>query len=134
MKMKMFFGSVSLSALIFAGCADSVDTDRGGAPTSEMSTGSSDPNLTNSDPGVASDTGTYGEPSIQSADQRFNSLGSASAPSANVPANVATNETETVAQENNELSTGLENEQATQISTEPNTGDDANPDQVQPQQ
>lgn len=126
-------GAIALSALIYAGCADSGDYGQGASPETETgSVTAVESEVTPADPGVAADTGSYGEPANQSTERQFNSLGSASAPSANVPANVATNGTEdgeSVAVD--DVGTAPENVQGSQTSPEPTTGDDANPDQVE---
>lgn len=138
MKRKYFsiLSAASLSALIFAACADSGDYGEGNAPAPETGTESgAGTSITNADPGVAAESGTYQEPANQSPERQFNSLGSASAPSANVPASVATNGTESPRQNATEggESPSLDNVQGSQRSPEPATGDDANPDQVNPE-
>lgn len=135
---KIFLGSASICAALLVGCADSSDSNMGGAGTVQSESGAdrytADVPVNAEDPGVAPDPGTaVGTPANQSVEERYNTLGSASAPSANVPANVATN-----APDNSEIDTEAPatppvNEQGTQTSPEPATGDDANPDSIRPE-
>ena len=130
MKTKIL-GSLTFVAALLAGCAESDYSNQGSAASPETQSNTS---VSNTDPGVAADSGTAGMvPENQSAQERFNTLGSASAPSATVPANVSTNATGTSQTEAaREAGQSTQNEQGTQTSPEPKTGDDANPDSVQP--
>jgi hypothetical protein len=122
---------LTVGTAMFLGCAESDYLSQGSAAPSETESNSS---MSNTDPGVAAESGTAGTlPANQSAEERFNTLGSASAPSATVPANVATNATDASQNEvSSEAAPSTQNEQGTQVSPEPQTGDDANPDSVQP--
>lgn len=134
---KLVISSISAAMVMLAGCADSDYEGQGGAGSAQVESDSSTEISTNTtvsteEPGVAPEPGTPGAtPQNESVESRFNTLGSSSSPSANVPGNVATNAT---AQEDEVDSSGASagNEQGTQTSPEPETGDDANPDSVKP--
>src|SRR5688572_10084108 len=113
---------LTIGMALFLGCAESDYSSQGTAAPSESASSTS---VSNTDPGVAAESSSAGQ-------ERFNTLGSASAPAATVPPNVATNATEASP---NEVSSSPapQNEQGTQTSPEPKTGDDANPDSVQPE-
>ena len=122
--------ALTVGTAVFLGCAESDYSNQGSAASSEMEGSTT---VSNTDPGVAAESGSPGTiPENQSAEERYNSLGSASAPSATVPANVATNATDASQNESGEAGSATQNEQGAQISPEPKTGDDANPDSVQP--
>lgn len=131
--MKFLGAVVTMSALFLAGCGDSGNYGQGGAPTSEVESSSETSAMTNSEPGVAPEPGVYGESASQRQDRQFNSLGSASAPSANVPANVATNGTDRTETSEGGSEKAPANIQGSQASPEQNTGDDVNPDQIDPE-
>jgi len=135
--MKILSSSVALFGAFLIGCADSSDPAQGTAGSVETESSTST-TITNQDPGVAPEPGTRGEVKNESAESRFNTIGSASAPSATVPANVATNapveENKPVEQAQPESSgASAGNEQGAQASPEPQTGDDANPDSIKPE-
>ena len=123
---KTILASLSISAALLVGCADTADTEMGSPASVETET-----SVSSTDPGVAAESGNTEIPENQSVESRYNTLGSASAPSANVPANVATNAT-SEPQPESSVESSSQNEQGTQVSPEPRTGDDANPDSVQP--
>lgn len=123
---KTILASLSISAALLVGCADTADTEMGSPASVETET-----SVSSTDPGVAAESGNTEIPENQSVESRYNTLGSASAPSANVPANVATNAT-SEPQPERSVESSSQNEQGTQVSPEPRTGDDANPDSVQP--
>lgn len=132
---KILSSSVALCGAFLIGCADSSDPAQGTAGSVETESGTT---ITNEDPGVAPEPGTRGEAKNESVESRFNTIGSASAPSATVPANVATNapveENKAVEQGQPESSgASAGNEQGAQASPEPQTGDDANPDSIKPE-
>lgn len=134
---KILSSSVALCGALLIGCADSGDPAQGTAAPVESEI-SSTTIITNQDPGVAAEPGTRGEAKNESVESRFNTIGSASAPSATVPANVATNapveENEPVEQAQPQSSgASAGNEQGVQSSPEPQTGDDANPDSIKPE-
>jgi len=127
---RTFLGALTVGTALFLGCTQSDDPSQGSAAAVETESSTS---VSNTDPGVAADSGAAGGiPENQSAQERFNTLGSASAPSATVPANVATNATDVSQNQNSESAAATQNEQGTQTSPEPKTGDDANPDSVHP--
>ena len=135
---KTILASISLCAALLAGCADTGDYGQG-APASVESDGSSgvatNTAVSVEEPGVAPEPGTAGGANENMAvESRFDTLGSASSPSANVPANVITNASEAPSTDQTPDSQGSSpsNEQGTQTSPEPKTGDDANPDSVHP--
>jgi hypothetical protein len=139
---KTILASVSLVAAMLAGCADSTDYGQGTPASVETQSSSSSEAATNTsvsreEPGVAPEPGTAGQAAVnQTVGSRFDTLGSASSPSANVPANVPTNATEALptSPSSDAQGTSPGNEQGTQTSPEPGTGDDANPDSVNPDQ
>ena len=115
--------ALTVGTAVLLGCAESDYSSQGAAAPSESASSAS---VSNTDPGVAAESSSAGQ-------ERFNALGSASAPSATVPANVATNATDASQNEvGGEAKQSTPNEQGTQSSPEPKTGDDANPDSVQP--
>ena len=124
---KTILASLSISAVLLVGCADTADTEMGSPASVETET-----SVSNTDPGVAAEPGNTETPENQSVESRYNTLGSASAPSANVPANVATNATSQPQPDTTSTEAPSQNEQGIQVSQEPRTGDDANPDSVQP--
>ena len=127
---KKVLAVLTVGTAMFLGCAESDYSSQGSAASPETESSSS---MSNTDPGVASESGTGTLPANQSAEERYNTLGSASAPSATVPANVATNATDASQNEvSSEAAAATQNEQGSQASPEPQTGDDANPDSVQP--
>ena len=137
---KIFIGTAAVASAFLIGCADSGDYGQGSSATTES--GASASSTAVSEPGVASESGNVGtQADNKSPETQFNSLGSASAPSANVPANVATNGTSagqnTAEDQSGEPKAGAEvssqNEQGAQATPEPNTGDDQNPDDVKPE-
>jgi hypothetical protein len=138
---KTILATLSLSAALLIGCADTGDSGLGAPAPVESETTSSErveeatqnTSVSPADPGVASESGNIETPKNQSVESRFNTLGSASAPSANVPANVATNAANEAQPESSVDKSSEVNEQGTQTSPEPRTGDDANPDSVQPE-
>jgi hypothetical protein len=134
---KIFLSSVGICGAFLIGCADSCDPAQGAAGSVE-SESSTTTTITNEDPGVAPEPGTRGEAKNESIESRFNTIGSASAPSATVPVNVATNapieENKSVEQAQPDSSGASPgNEQGAQTSPEPQTGDDANPDSIRPE-
>ena len=130
-KFNTILGGAALSAALMIGCAASSEYNQGSAADTESGS-STATTVPAEDPGVASESGNTEPAANKSPESQFNTLGSASAPSATVPANVATNGTD--AGPNSEPSTSpAANEQGNQANPEPNTGDDVNPDQVKPQ-
>ncbi|MGZ8937655.1 MAG: hypothetical protein ACXW32_00435 [Limisphaerales bacterium] len=133
---KIFIGAATICAALLVGCADSSDSNMGGAVQNESGADryTADVPVSAKDPGVAPDPGTAGgTPANQSVEERYNTLGSASAPSATVPANVATNALGASEIDTSATGTNAINEQGTQTSPEPRTGDDVNPDSVRPE-
>jgi hypothetical protein len=123
--------ALTVGTAVFFGCAESDYSSQGSAASSETESSLS---VSNTDPGVAAESGSAGATlENQPAEERFNTLGSASAPSAIASANVATNATDASQNESNVAASATQNEQGTQTSPEPKTGDDANPDSVQPE-
>jgi hypothetical protein len=134
---KISICSAALCGVVLMGCADSSNPAQGTAGSAQ-SERSSATTITNQDPGVAPEPGARGGAKNESVESRFTTIGSAPAPSATIPANVATNapveENKPVEQaqpEGSAASAG--NEQGVQASPEPRTGDDANPDSVRPE-
>ena len=123
--------ALAVGTAVFLGCAESDYSGQGAAAPSESASSSA---VSNTDPGVAAESSGAGtSPENQTAQERFNTLGSASAPSATVPPNVATNATGASQNEvSGESAVSRQNEQGAQTSPEPKTGDDANPDSIQP--
>jgi hypothetical protein len=135
---KILLGFAAFCGALLMGCADSSNPAQGTAGSTESQSGSST-TITNQDPGVAAEPGTRGEVKNESVESRFNTIGSASAPSATVPANVATNapveEKKPVEPGQSEgAGASAGNEQGAQASPEPRTGDDANPDSIKPEE
>ncbi|HEX7860128.1 MAG TPA: hypothetical protein VF773_07385 [Verrucomicrobiae bacterium] len=143
---KILIGTAAVASALLIGCAESGDYGQGSSATTES--GASASSTAVSEPGVASESGNVGtvgnRAENKSPETQFNNLGSASAPSANVPANVATNGTSAgqnvEVDQSGESSVGAQvssqNEQGVQgaeATPEPNTGDDQNPDNVKPE-
>lgn len=134
---KVLASSLALISAGLISCADSgQQSQEMGAPASTETESSSTTTITNEDPGVAQESGTAGSARNESAESRFNTIGSVSAPSATVPPNMATNapagdSSESGSAGNSPATSG--NEQGAQASPEPQTGDDANPDQIKPE-
>jgi hypothetical protein len=128
-------GSASVCAAFLMGCADSANYDQGGPAISQSGSNTStrtEATVPNAD--VAAERNNLGK--NESVESRFNTIGSASSPSATVPANVATNESAQApvgTSSEDSSATPRSNEQGAQASPEPNTGDDANPDHIQPE-
>ena len=129
----VFAGSASVCAAFLMGCADSANSDQGGPAINQS--GSNTSTRTEAavpNPDVAAETSNFGK--NESVESRFNTIGSA--PSAMVPANVVTNESTQApvgTSSEDSLATSTSNQQGAQASPEPNTGDDANPDHIQPE-